>query len=461
MAWLLLGIIGLSAFLIFFFILQSARETFGPTMVSSFSTVVFSLWLVSCAVWGSYFYSVRIPGLFDFNIDRAFLALIIGILLIGWYRDRVTFGAGCSIEVLMLLFLIACLASLFLHGFKPALSHYPSPINIFITGYFFPFFALLFAGNYLINKTDLSLVFHVIFYFSVYLVIIAFLEFYNLRQFVFPRYINDPEILLHLDRARGPFLNAAFNGLAINLGFICGLHLLAFKQGFQRLWYILLLALFFPAVFFTQTRSVYLTFTLTLACFVTFYRTSFPKLKVLAVPMVLVFLFVLVRLDTLTSRERREGGIYQVEEVETRFGLIRRSVVMFLDNPVFGVGLGQFVPTVVQEYRGKIPLPANLEEQIQHNHILGLMVELGIVGASFYLMMVAGFFRRLVRLAEMLPERGFVSVNLLVVIAVALAVCLGSNLFVEPSYCLYANVSFFLFGGIANGLYRHFCLQLR
>ena len=205
---------------------------------------------------------------------------------------------------------------------------------------------------------------------------------------------------MHLDRARGPFLNAAFNGLAINLGFICGLHLLAFKQGFQRLWYILLLAMFFPAVFFTQTRSVYLTFTLTLACFVSFYRTSFPKLKVLAIPMVLVFLFVLVRLDTLTSRERREGGIYQVEEVETRFGLIRRSVVMFLDNPVFGVGLGQFVPTVVQEYRGKVPLPANLEEQIQHNHILGLMVELGIVGASFYLMMVAGFFRRLVRLAE-------------------------------------------------------------
>ena len=57
----------------------------------------------------------------------------------------------------MLLFLVVCLASLFLHGFKPALSHYPSPINIFITGYFFPFFALLFAGNYLINKTDLSL----------------------------------------------------------------------------------------------------------------------------------------------------------------------------------------------------------------------------------------------------------------------------------------------------------------
>lgn len=460
MTWVLLAIIALSVFLICFFILQAIREDSDPTMVSSFSTAVFSLWLVSCAVWGPYFFSVHIPGLFDFNIDRGFLALLIGILLLGWYRDKVNFGAGCRLEVLMLLFLGVCLGSMFLHGFKAAVPRYPSPINIFINGYFFPFFALLFAGNHLTNKRDLSLVFHVIFYFSVYLVIIAHLEFFNLRQFVFPRYINDPEILLHLDRARGPFLNAAFNGLAINLGFICGLHLLAFKQGFQRLWYILLLAMFFPAAFFTQTRSVYLTFALTLACFVCFYRTSFPKLKVLAIPVVLLFLLVLVRLDTLASRERREGGIYQVEEVETRFGLIRRSVVMFFDNPVFGVGLGQFVPTVVQQYRGKVPLPANLEEQTQHNHFLGLMVELGMVGASLYLMMVAGFFRGLVKLAEKLPERGFISVNLLVVVAIALAVCLGCNLFVEPSYCLYANVSFFLFGGIANGLYRHYCLQL-
>lgn len=132
---------------------------------------------------------------------------------------------------------------------------------------------------------------------------------------------------------------------------------------------------------------------------------------------------------------------------------------MFFDHPVFGVGLGQFVPAVVQQYRGKIPLPADLEEQTQHNHFLGLMVELGIVGASLYLMVVAGFFRGLLKLAEKLPEQGFISVNLLVVLAIALAVCLCCNLFVEPSYCLYANVSFFLFGGIVNGLYRHFSLQ--
>jgi len=455
----LLAIIGFSAFLILFYILQGTHEASDPAMAFSFSTVIFSFWLVSSAVWGPYFFSVRIPGLFDFAIDRGFLAMLIGILLIGVYRDKVNFGVGCRVEVLMLLFLCVGLGSMMVHGFKAAVPRYPSPVNIFINGYLFPFFALLFAGNYLTNKRDLSLVFHVIFYFSVYLAIIAYFEFFNLRQFVFPRYINDPEILLHLDRARGPFLNAAFNGLAINLGFICGLHLLAFKQGFRRLWYILLLALFFPAVFFTQTRSVYLTFALTLVCFVCFYRTSFPKLKVLAIPVVLLFLLVLVRLETLASRERREGGIYQVEEVETRFGLIRRSVVMFLDHPVLGVGLGQFVPAVVQRYRGKIPLPANLEDQTQHNHFLGLMVELGMVGASLYLMVVAGFFRGLLKLAEKLPDRGFISVNLLVVLAIALAVCLGCNLFVEPSYCLYANVSFFLFGGIANGLYRHFCLQ--
>ena len=46
-----------------------------------------------------------------------------------------------------------------------------------------------------------------------YLGITAFLQEVNLDQLVFPAYITDPSVGIHADRARGPFVEAAANGL--------------------------------------------------------------------------------------------------------------------------------------------------------------------------------------------------------------------------------------------------------
>ncbi len=50
-----------------------------------------------------------------------------------------------------------------------------------------------------------------------YLSLTAIFFMFDIRQFIFPRYILDEGLGYHADRARGPFLQAVANGVALNL----------------------------------------------------------------------------------------------------------------------------------------------------------------------------------------------------------------------------------------------------
>lgn len=345
-----------------------------------------------------------------------------------------------------------------IHGFRPVLDKYPSPWFLFINGYLMPFTAFIFARAYLCEEKSLELLFHFLFYFGVYLSVMAFFEFFHLRQYVVPGYINDPEIWLHLDRARGPFLNAAFNGTAINIGFLCGIQLLPRKEGATKIAYIVMLMLFFPAVFFTQTRSVYLGFMITLAALLFFYRTSFPKWKTFTAPLLLVGVVVLANIPNMFSPDRRTGGILQMAEVDERLALIKRSFLIFTDHPFFGVGMGQFTH-ISELYRGLIPVPSSYTELIQHNHLLGMLVELGLIGTIVYLLLIGCFFRHLYLLIDRMPEAGFFGPNFLLVSVLMMIVYLNNNVFVEPSFFLFVNAVFFTCTGILEGMYNRFAAE--
>ena len=127
-------------------------------------------------------------------------------------------------------------------------------------------------------------------------------------------------------------LNAAFNGVGILIGFISGLHLLDKKTGFTRVFYQASLLLFFPAVFFTLTRSVYLGLLITLLIFLGWYKTSFSKWKLISLPLALLLIVGVVNSPRLLSTDRREGGVYQVDEVNIRFALMEKSYFLFSER---------------------------------------------------------------------------------------------------------------------------------
>jgi len=462
MAAILNVLILLSVGLILLFFLISTQKYADEESRVRFTTLLFSLWIISTAVWGRYFFEQRLVGFFDITITRLIFVLIFMVMVIGVFTGRVRLRQNVQIEFFMLLFLFLCVASMMRSGFTPVRAGFPSPFVVFLWGYLFPFAAFLFAKNYLSQENELNVIFHLMFFFGVYLSITAFCEFLDVRELIFPRYINDPKVGIHYARARGPLVNAAFNGVGIIIGFVCGVHLLQKKTGFTKLMYVLLLSLFFPAVFFTQTRSIYLSFLVTLVLLLFFYRTTFPKIKTFALPLFFIFLFAAYNAPRLTSEDRREGGVMQIGEVTARIGLAQRSVIMVLDNPFLGVGLGQFIPASVEKYLGRVPMfliTSPEQAGIQHNHLLGIIVEMGLVGLFTYLFIVANIIRRCWQLMKRIPVSGFAGSNMVLIIIIIWIAYLNNNLFVEPSHCLFVNVVPFMFAGIADGLHRKFFLE--
>jgi|SRR5579862_1572345 len=79
------------------------------------------------------------------------------------------------------------------------------------------------------------------------------------KALIFPRFILDDGLGIHADRARGPFLQAVANGLAINL---LGLLVLnSFRRGRLRgIWALLVMIALPLAILATKTRAVWLSF---------------------------------------------------------------------------------------------------------------------------------------------------------------------------------------------------------
>ena len=423
--------------------------------VSNLPAILMACWLVASAVMGPHFFILRIGGVFDITIERLLFILILAFLGAGLFTGKVNLRSGITIEMTMMVFVLICVVSMIRTGFLPAGPYFPSPWFVFITGYLFPFIVYVYAKNYLRDENQVQLILHTLFFFGIYLCLIAPFEYFDLRQFVFPRYINDIKISeLHMERARGPFLNAAFNGVGILIGFICGLHLLEKKIGFTRFFYQASLLLFFPAVFFTLTRSVYLGLLIALIIFLRWYKTSFSKWKLISLPLALVLIVGIVNSPRLLSKERREGGVYQVDEVNIRMALLEKSYFMFSERPLMGIGLAQFIPASTRAYKGRTAFIAEeAGTQFQHNHLMGIATELGLEGIIVYLVFIILILRRMAQLTGKLPESGIMGRNLRIAIVAIWCVYLNNNLFVEPSNTLFVNAVPFLFAGLADGLY--------
>lgn len=450
---IVLSIAALLIILLWFF-KEGYQETQEQGEGASLPSIVLAVWLVSSVIFSGYLYVIRFGGFFDITIERIIFVLLILFLVAGLFQGKVRLQKFLSIEIAMGVFLLLCVVSMVRVGFVAVAPEFISPWFVFITGYFFPFIVFLFAKHFILGEKDLRFILHGLFYFGLYLSVTAFFEFSDLQQWVFPKFINDPELGANWGRARGPFLNAGFNGFGILVGLICGLHLLPEKKGAAKVFYQASILLFFPAIFFTLTRMVYIGFLITMFLFLGWYKTSFSKWKLISFPIAVVLIVAIVNAPRLLSTERREGGVAQVGEVYIRLALLQKSYFMFSEQPFTGIGLAQFVPSSIRSYRGPVfSVEEETPSQLQHNHLLGIATELGIPGLLAYLTVIVLILRRLKQLAGKLPGTGLLGNNLRIAIFAVWCVFLEIGMFLEPSNNIFVNAVPFLFAGLADGLY--------
>jgi putative inorganic carbon (HCO3(-)) transporter len=129
---------------------------------------------------------------------------------------------------------------------------------------------------------------------GLYLGVTAILETIGPTSLVFPRYIMDPYVGIHFGRARGPFVEAAANGLAM---LVCATAAAMALTQWRRKWLpALALAVCALGMVFTLTRQIWLAAVIgTLAAMVSrrdLWRFVVPTCVGGAVAVVAVFAFV-------------------------------------------------------------------------------------------------------------------------------------------------------------------------
>ena len=215
------------------------------------------------------------------------------------------------------------------------------------------------------------------------LVVLAYLTFTAIaflseaHALIFPRFILNPDLGIHVDRARGPLLQAVANGVSLIVLGLVALH--SYIRGKMRRTALAVLLAAVPiAILATLTRAVWLSFAAALLAVALLFWRARSRRLFLAISIVaisaLALLFSSEQLrSTLDDRLNEEGPI------EFRQAVYSGAWEMFLERPLLGWGFHQMqdeLPRHVTGYHEKI--------LYAHNTYLELLAEQGAVGFGLY-----------------------------------------------------------------------------
>ena len=217
-----------------------------------------------------------------------------------------------------------------------------------------------------------------------YLGVTALLETIGPRALVYPAYILDPSVGIHVGRARGPFAEAVSNGVGL---FACaiaaGLALVYLRSGLARAAAFGVIVLCAIGLLFTLQRSIWLATVATVALVLVAVR----DLRKFVVPVTvgggLVVAIALTSVPGLEDKASQRGR--QERTVWERQNQIQAAVNMINAHPAFGVGWARFPAESVSffELGDDIPLVGAGGES--HNVYFRYASELGLVGFALWL----------------------------------------------------------------------------
>ena len=215
------------------------------------------------------------------------------------------------------------------------------------------------------------------------LVVLAYLCFTSIafllgaKSLIFPHFILDESLGYHVDRARGPLLQAVANGVSLNLLGVLALH--AFMRGRIRgLRAGLLLASLPVAILSTMTRAVWLSFAASVGVLI--FRSHNQKLRRMCMAVMVIGIVGLV--VALSFDDQRRALTERLQEsgpVDFRRAVYTGGWQMFLEKPFTGWGVNQMPAELARHVSGY-----KKKELYPHNTYLELLVEHGILGLALY-----------------------------------------------------------------------------
>lgn len=278
--------------------------------------------------------------------------------------------------------------------------------------------------------------------FGAYLGLTALFERIGLDGLVWPTYILDPTYGIHADRSRGPFVEAVTNGFAL---YTCAVaSAIAFKQwrGERRSYFAAVVVVLCAAgIVLTMQRSVWLAAAVaTLVTVMTLTRERRRAIKAilaLAVALGVALLAIPGLYSDISARFDDQRSIHDRENLN------RAAVNMIEERPLRGFGWGEFRTSSAEHFEQADDYPlGNLEGAAIHSTVLTYAVELGLLGAVFWALIVV------MGVAGGLPRRGPPDLDdwRVGLLAIAVAYAVITN-FVPPQ--VFPNLALWLWAGIA------------
>jgi putative inorganic carbon (hco3(-)) transporter len=274
-----------------------------------------------------------------------------------------------------------------------------------------------------------------------YLSLIAIFFLIGAKELIFPRYILNEGFGIHTDRARGPFLQAVANGVALNI-----LGLIALDS-FRRKHLPAVLAIFFlvalpAAILATKTRSVWLSFagSILAILFLSPHRRLRRAVLVIALICVLGLFGFVVIVDGHRSLSDR---LADSSPVQFRMAVYQAGWEMFLQKPLNGWGARAMQAELsnrITEFRQ--------DEYFFHNTYLEVLVQYGLVGLALYIWVFIDLFR-VARNNAFKSNGGFLDRQFRSLWPVILLVYVVNSMFVVMNYQFVNGYLFTLAGMMA------------
>jgi O-antigen ligase len=219
-----------------------------------------------------------------------------------------------------------------------------------------------------------------------YLSLTSILFLAGAKDFIFPRLILDERLGIHADRARGPFLQAVANGVALNMLGLLALD--SFRRRRLRGLLAASLLLGLPlAIVATKTRAVWLSFAASILV-LPFFSSS-HRLRRGVLCMIVSGALALVAVSSFADHHRSLAErLAENGPVKFRMAVYEAGWHMFLKKPVAGWGARAMqieLSRRVSDFRQ--------EQYYFHNTYLEILVQYGLIGLSLYLWVVVDLFR--------------------------------------------------------------------
>jgi putative inorganic carbon (hco3(-)) transporter len=216
------------------------------------------------------------------------------------------------------------------------------------------------------------------------LVVLAYLCFTSIaflvgaKSLIFPRFILDESLGYHVDRARGPLLQAVANGVSLNMLGVLALHALLRGRirGFKG---AVLLASLPVAILATMTRAVWLSFAVSVVVLI--IRAHNRRLRRLCVAVTIVgALGLLIALSFDDQRRALTERLKESGPLDFRQAVYMGGWQMFLEKPFTGWGVNQMPAELARHVSGY----KEKKDVDPHNTYLELLVEHGVFGLALY-----------------------------------------------------------------------------